>query len=406
MKTIVFIGAQKSGSSREAIGIAEQLGYFTVLFTNRKSFMETRTEFPDVHLMQLCDLDNYGELKEYILRLTQRAFDIDAIVSFVDGRCDTACLLAEEFGINRISQHAVISMENKILSRQMISELPYAPRFQILPAHASLQQVDQGIRSTLPFIVKAPKSAGSKDVYVINSEEQFIKCMLSIGRKYPGAPVLVEEYLDGPQYLAEVIVYKKEVFIIAVIKQHITYDKRFIVTGYSLQLNLPAHFLNSVKEAVISIIRTHGMENGACHLEMRYVQDRWKLIECNPRISGGGMNRLIEYGLGINLVRETLKIALGQEPDLQAYSWRHIYAHYITVSEAGILEKVTGRKKALQCPGVKEIYIKPRKGAFLHPPLSLGHRYAYVIATGSTEQGAEENAKYAASHIQFHLTPP
>lgn len=51
MKTIIFIGTQKSGSSREAISTAEQLGYYTVLLTDRQSYMEQRTEFPDVHHM-------------------------------------------------------------------------------------------------------------------------------------------------------------------------------------------------------------------------------------------------------------------------------------------------------------------------------------------------------------------
>ena len=110
------------------------------------------------------------------------------------------------------------------------------------------------------------------------------------------------------------------------------------------------------------------METGPCHLEMRYARNNWKLIECNPRISGGGMNRLIEHGLGINLVRETLKIALGQEPHPEATRRQHVFAQYITVSETGILEKVTGRKRAAQCLGVREIYVKPRKGALLHPP--------------------------------------
>ena len=407
MKTIIFIGAQKSGSSREAIGIAGEMGYFTVLLTNRQSFLDKRAEFPDVQLMLLCDLNNYNGIRDQISCLTKKALEIAAIISFVDGCCDVACLLAEEFGVNHFSKQAVINMEDKIRSRQVLSHSPYTPRFQILPVRtATMQQVDAGIKANPPFVLKAPKSAGSKDVYVVNNEAEFDKYVTVIKRRYPDLPVLIEEYLDEPQYLVETIAFKKEIHIIAVLRQEITYSRRFIVTGYSLQFNLPDNFLKELKEAVESILRVHGMETGACHLEMRYARNNWKLIECNPRISGGGMNRLIEHGLGINLVRETLKIALGQEPHPEATRRRHVFAKYITVSETGALEKVTGRKKASQCLGVKEIYVKPRKGALLHPPLSMGHRYAYVIAVGQTEQAAQENAKFAASQIQFHQKPP
>ena len=48
--------------------------------------------------------------------------------------------------------------------------------------------------------------------------------------------------------------------------------------------------------------------NAACHLEFRYVYENWKLIEMNPRVSGGAMNRMIEEAFGINLVEETIKL--------------------------------------------------------------------------------------------------
>ena len=37
------------------------------------------------------------------------------------------------------------------------------------------------------------------------------------------------------------------------------------------------------------------------------------------------------------------------------------------------------------------------------PPLSMGNRYAYVIATGNTAEDAKINAKFAASQISFKL---
>ena len=59
MKTIIFIGSNKSGSSREAIKAAERLGFFTVLLTDREIFLENRLDFPDVHQMVFMELTNY-----------------------------------------------------------------------------------------------------------------------------------------------------------------------------------------------------------------------------------------------------------------------------------------------------------------------------------------------------------
>ncbi|GMA51756.1 hypothetical protein GCM10025857_31130 [Alicyclobacillus contaminans] len=49
METIVFIGSNKSGSSQEGIQAAERLGYYTVLLTNRKTFLEKRYTGPRVN---------------------------------------------------------------------------------------------------------------------------------------------------------------------------------------------------------------------------------------------------------------------------------------------------------------------------------------------------------------------
>jgi biotin carboxylase len=403
MKTIVFIGTQKSGSSREAIKAGEQLGYYTVLLTDRPTFLEKRTEFPDVHLMELCNLNDLEEIRKTINSLILKALTISAIVSFTDPHCYTACLLAEEFGVNRFSTHAIDNMLNKIRSREILSQSPFTPKFFILSESQPLSKVD--VKKHLPMIIKSPNSTGSKDVFKIATYEDFKRCTKKLSSKYPGEQILAEEFLDGPQYLVETIMYENNLHIIAIFKQEITFVQRFIITGYSLVLNPSENFYEELKDAVEFIVRSHGMESGPCHLEMRYVRNQWMLIEVNPRISGGGMNNLILEGLGINLVEETLKISLDQKPNLMPRFKVHVFAQYITLSQSGILDKVTGRNRAYKCPGVKSIYIKPRKGSLLTPPLSMGNRYAYVIATGKNDEEAKQNAKYAASQIQFHLLP-
>ena len=64
-------------------------------------------------------------------------------------------------------------------------------------------------------------------------------------------------------------------------------------------------------------MKAFGIENGALHLELRLTQNGWKLIEINPRISGGAMNNMLQAALGFSLVEETLKILLGEQPNLQ-----------------------------------------------------------------------------------------
>jgi biotin carboxylase len=403
MRTIVFIGTNKSGSSREAIKAAERLGYFTVLLTNNKKFIYQRTEFPDVHQMILVELFNYDNLKETIINLQKQGKQIKCILSFVHSYVYLAATLSEEFCPTVVSSDPIFIMENKILSRDLLTDLPISPRYTVYTPDYSLEKFINKHKTYLPLIVKAPASAGSKDVLLANNRNQLKLAIQKLLNHHE--QILLEEYLAGPQYLIEVLVHNRKVHIIAIIEQQITFFKRFIVTGYCLLRTNEKGLYDSILETVTSILEVFQLKNGPCHLEMRLVNGSWKLIEINPRISGGAMNRIIEVGYGINLVEETIQLMLGNEPCLTRKHSKYVYAHYLTVDSKGSLIKVTGKNRSSKYPGVEEVYIKPRKGQILRPPISMGDRYGYVLASSDVKDEAIRIAKKAASEIRFELAP-
>jgi biotin carboxylase len=402
MRTIVFIETNKSGSSREAIKAAERLGFFTVLLTNRQKFVHQRTEFPEVHQMILVELSNNDELRKNLKLLQQQGKQIKAILSFVHSYVHLAAVLAEEFCTSIVSTHSVLKMENKILTRELLKGHPNSPHYALYnPDNFPLDNFIDQSKDYLPLIVKSPTSAGSKDVILANNENQLKLAIQELLKK--NELILLEEYLKGPQYLIEVLVHNGKVHIVAIIEQQITLLHRFIVTGYCLLTYINQRMYDSIFETVSSILKAFQMKNGACHLEMRLVNGVWKLIEVNPRISGGAMNRIIEIGYGINLVEETIQLMLGNEPCLTKKHRKYVYAHYLTVDSRGKLIKVTGKELSTQSPGVDEVFIKPRQGQIVRPPISMGDRCGYILASSNFKMEAKSNAVQAASHIHFYI---
>ena len=84
MKTIIFIGTNKSGSSREAIKAAEKLGYFTVLFTNNEKQIQQRKEYKDVHEMIFVNTHNFETLKKKLNYYDLHGRILKVIISFTD----------------------------------------------------------------------------------------------------------------------------------------------------------------------------------------------------------------------------------------------------------------------------------------------------------------------------------
>ncbi|KMY32770.1 biotin carboxylase [Lysinibacillus xylanilyticus] len=398
LKTIIFIGANKSGSSREATRAAEKLGYFTVLFTNNEKQLQQRNTYPDIHKMILIDTSNIDDMKDEIFNLSKKGFEIKSIVSFVDPFVHIASILCDEFCDNKTSSTAIEMMEDKEKTRNFLKNQPYSPKFFLLKPN---EPVSNNIE--FPLIVKSPKSTGSKDVLLANDSGQLLKHLSYLRSKNPLETVMVEEYIEGPQYLVEALVYNRQANVIGIIEQEITQGKRFIITGYGVLVKAPKEIQTGLEEVLQSIVKEFNIENGALHLELRLTKNGWKLIEINPRISGGAMNTMLHAAFGFNLVEETLKLFLGERPDIKPKHRKFVYTKYVIVESKGILEKVIGRNRATNSPGVVDVYVKPRRGTLLTPPLSMGHRYAYVIAEGATLAEAKNKAITAAKEIKFIL---
>ncbi|MHA6260167.1 ATP-grasp domain-containing protein [Sporosarcina sp. CAU 1771] len=404
LRSIVFIGTNKSGSSREAIKAAEKMGYFTVVFTNNEKQLIQREAYKDVHEMILIGFESLARLKKEIDTLQLKGREIKAIVSFIDSNVHLASILSDIYCQNKTSSSSIKIMEDKAETRTFLEEQPYTPKFIVITPKESeaVNLSDSGL--LYPVMVKSSISTGSKDVLLAKGKKQLNKCIKRISKRNPTDSIIVEEYIEGEQYLVEALIHDNTIQIAGIIKQEITQGKRFIITGYAVLATVPNEIRDGIEQVLNSIVKQFGIENGALHLELRLCNSGWKLIEINPRISGGAMNKMIEAAFGFNLVEETLKLYIGETPSLKQQHKNYVFTQYVIVSKQGILEKVTGKARARKSPGVVEVYVKPRKGTKLIPPLSMGHRYAYVIATGDSLDEAKQNAKNAAKEIEFHLT--
>lgn len=398
--TIVFLETSKSGSSREAVRAAKSLSYFTVVFTSQS---RDHSQYPEVNQMIHVRAMQFDALNNQIKELHKQGKRVKAIISFVEPYVYLSARLAESNGINHFSSEAIMKMEDKILTRDALANTPYNPYYAIIPNRKQLLGFIENHAKMGPLMLKSPRSYGSRGVLLAENAEQLQTYTNYLFNRYPGHPILVEEYLPGQQYLVEVLVYQNQINLVAVIEQEITYHKRFIVTGYLVLAQLPSDLFEEINGVVSSILKNFGMTMGACHLELRLVDNNWKLIEANPRISGGAMNQMIRVSCGLNLVKETLRVALGEEPSLEKPFNHYVFTQYLTVSSSGILKSVTGRNRASKYPGVTNVYIKYLRGSDIGPPSSMGQRCGYVMAMGASPDEAKKRAKTAAGEIRFHL---
>lgn len=405
MKSIVFLGTNKTGSSYEGIRAAKRLGYETILLTNRTIFIEEKEGYKEIDDARLIDMSDTDEIFLAITDLMNEGKIVDCFISFLDEYVYLAALLTNVICNTPLTYEPLEIMTDKILTREFLSGKNYTPFFKVLSSPETIENEVNELHDQFPLIIKSPQSNGSKDVILVENIWECKRGVKQLLRKNSEFPILVEEYLEGPQYLIEVMVFHSTITIVAIVEQEVTKGERFIITGYSICPKLLLEQLSGLKETVYSIIEDFQFRNGTCHLEMKLTNKGWKLIEINPRMAGGAMNRMIEEAFGVNLAEQTIKLYAGKEPDLIRRQEKAIYAHYLIVSSIGRLLKVSGCDSAEEQAGVIEVYTKAATGQIVTPPRSMGQRYGYVIAAAYSKSSARECAINGAQQIQFYLQP-
>jgi biotin carboxylase len=403
MKSIVFLGTNKTGSSYEGIKAAKRLGYETILLTNRTIFIEEREDYKEIDDIRLIDMSDTDEIFLAITDLMNEGKIVDCFISFLDEYVYLAALLTNIICNTPLTHEPLEIMTDKILTRRFLSGKNYSPFFKVLSSPETIENEINELKDQFPLIIKSPQSNGSKDVILVGNIWECKRGVKQLLRKNSEFPILVEEYLEGPQYLIEVMVFHSTITIVAIVEQEVTKGERFIITGYSICPKLLLEQLSGLKETIHSIIEDFQFRNGTCHLELKLTNKGWKLIEINPRMAGGAMNRMIEEAFGINLAEQTIKLYAGKEPELIKRRERAIHTHYLIVGSIGRLLKVSGCDSAEEQAGVIEVYTKAATGQIVTPPRSMGQRYGYVLAAADSKSQARECAINGAQQIQFYL---
>ena len=110
-------------------------------------------------------------------------------------------------------------------------------------------------------------SNGSRDVFYCPDRSTLFRNFQIIANLYPEGTILIEEYLDGPQYIVEVLAVNGEINIMAVVAQEIQLiNGHFIITGYNLLVDPDPDFMGKLMMAVKTILDKFGFKHGPCHL--------------------------------------------------------------------------------------------------------------------------------------------
>jgi len=253
-------------------------------------------------------------------------------------------------------------------------------------------------------ILKPSRNSGSRGISKISNSikgEEFA-CLFERAKvESRDKSVMLEQFISGPEFSVEIIVWNKEVHVLQVTDKKTTEEPYFVELGHSQPSMFPKEIVEAVKCAAMMGVRALKVNNCACHAEVKVQNDQAYIMEIGARLGGDFISTELTYlSTGIDMVAATINVALGVEPNLEPIAKpQGVAIRYFTPKPGKVVSisntEVLNRSYVYDA----EIYVK--NGYEVREVKSSLDRSGHVIVTAPTPYDAINIAEKIINEVQI-----
>ena len=345
------------------------------------------------------------DLEGSVRRLLATVGTVDAVVAVDADMLPLAARLGAALGLASNTPDSVAAANDKTIQRRLWNAAGVAqPHFQIVSADAAARAI--GFPSIgFPCVVKPVSLSASRGVIRADDEAGLsaavseIRAILAESGKAEGQPILLEEYVPGPELSIDGLLTDGVLAVTAVFDKPDTPDgPTFEETLLVTPSRLPAATLAAATALAERAARALGLSYGPIHAELRIDQRsgdaRPVMLELAARSIGGLCSRSLRFLDGTSLEMLILLNALGVAVDL-GQSAGASGVLMLPVERGGVLQAVDGHAEARAVAGVTGLSITIPLGQAVRP-LPWGDRYLGFIFAEGGDAAAVEAALHRA----------
>ncbi|MEE1396384.1 ATP-grasp domain-containing protein [Ruminococcus sp.] len=258
-------------------------------------------------------------------------------------------------------------------------------------------------QASYPCIIKPTDNAGSRGVVLCHDKSELIKGYEYASHESRGGTVIIEEYLQGPEFSVEVMVVDGVPHVLQITDKITTGAPHFVEMGHTQPTSQPQYVQEKIKDLACRAVKAVGINVGPAHVEMILTEQGPKMVELGARMGGDCITtHLVPLSTGVDMVAATIKLACGEEADIEPKWCKGSAIRYFD-TPAGVLKGIDGVEKARSIPGVEEISFVHDIGETLGEIGSSVDRIGFVIAQGETINDAVEICEKAQSLINIKI---
>ena len=290
---------------------AKELGYETHVYgLQRGEIGEKTADF--FHPVDVCDYKKMWEEVEIL--------NPCGIVSICSELVlHTMNYLLRKRGIPCNSEWTEQISTDKYLMRKAMKEGGVeSPNFMLVTDKMRMEDIESSITGfSFPLICKPVDLSSSRGVFKIENREGLKEALDYALEWSKKKEVILEEFIEGPEYSGESIAYQGKYKLLAITEKHTTGAPHFVETGHRQPARLSEEMRTKVEQTLYKAFAAMKIEYGAIHPEFRITKDgKIYFMEIATRMGGDCIGTdLTPLSSGYDFMGMVINICQGKAPD-------------------------------------------------------------------------------------------
>lgn len=310
--------------------------------------------------------------------------------------------VSEKLGLHSITYDTAIKATDKYEMIKAFKAFGVAsPWFYTADSLDELKELKDKL--SYPCIMKPTDNAGSHGVVLAHDFDELIKSYEYSRSSAVQGKVIIEEYLQGDEVSVEVMAVDGKINILQITDKLTTGAPHFVEMGHSQPSRHPLEVQNAIKDLAIKACKSVGIQQGPAHVEMMITENGPVMIELGARMGGDNITTsLVPLSTGIDMVKATIDVALGNQPDIEPKLNCGSAIRYID-APSGIIKCIDGEEIARQMPNIKYVIMTKTVGDVSTPIHCSNDRIGSVIAQAETAVSAIKACEDAIKKISITI---
>ncbi|MDR1029376.1 MAG: ATP-grasp domain-containing protein [Treponema sp.] len=317
----------------------------------------------------------------------------------------TVAWVAAQLGLPGISYEAALNASDKERMRRCFHRagLP-SPAFVVVEAVP-----DAGFSPPFgyPLVVKPVDNMGARGCRRVDRPEMLGAAVTDALRFSRTNRVILEAYMEGPEFSVDALVYQGEITICGLADRHIYFPPYFIEMGHTMPTALNPANAEILLAVFRAGIRALGITNGAAKGDIKLTPQGPMIGEIAARLSGGYMSGwTYPYSSGVEVTRGAILVALGKAPQGLKPIRHWTSAERAFISIPGKVKAIQGIEAAQSLTYVTDLFLRIEPGTRVQFPENNVSKCGNIISAAPTREAAVNAAEQAARLILIRLEAP